>query len=318
MPAGFSRLSHPDRLPEALARPVIAIGNFDGVHRGHRALMGQAIERGRALGRPAIVLTFDPHPRAFFQPHLPQFRLTPPDVQADLVAATGMDGLVTLAFDAALAGQSAEAFISELLIGRFALSGVVVGADFHFGKGRAGTPAMLRKAGVDSGFAVDLVDPVLAGEAPVSSTRIRAALEAGDCAKANGLLGYEWFARAPVVHGEKRGRDLGYPTANMALEPGNRLRHGVYAVRARIDGVTHAAIASFGRRPMFDNGPPLLETHVFDFSGDLYGRTIDIAFVRHLRDEAVFAGLEALIAQMDADSAAARVILAEKSPFAAL
>lgn len=306
----FLRLRDPETLPAPLERPVVAIGNFDGVHRGHAYVMGEARALGGRLGRPVAAMTFDPHPRAFFRPDAPQFRLTPPDAQADLIAGLGLDGLIVFTFDAAFAALSAEDFVGDILIRRLDVAGVVVGADFHYGRGRAGTPATLAAAGRAGGFAVTLLDPLAEGGEPVSSSRIRDALEAGEPALANRLLGYEWFVRGPVVHGEKRGRDLGYPTANMALDPGCRLRHGVYAVRARIDGVTHPAVASFGRRPMFDNGPPLLETHVFDFAGDLYGKTIDVALVDYLRPEARFDGLDALIAQMDADSARARATLA--------
>ena len=310
MPQTFLSLTDPAQLPAALANPVVAIGNFDGVHRGHRHVMAEARAMARRLGRPAAVLTFDPHPRAFFRPDLPQFELTPPEVQARLIADLGLDGLIVLSFDAALAGLPAEAFIDDILMRRLNISGAVVGWDFHFGKGRGGTPDGLAAAGAARGFPVRVLDALTAGAAPISSTRIRQALTAGDLDTANGLLGYEWFVRGPVIHGEKRGRDLGYPTANMALDPGCGLRHGVYAVRAHADGVTHPAVASFGRRPMFDNGAPLLETHIFDFRGDLYGTVIDIAFVAFLREEMTFDGLDALIAQMNRDSAAARAILA--------
>ncbi|MCA0422714.1 MAG: bifunctional riboflavin kinase/FAD synthetase [Proteobacteria bacterium] len=306
----FLSLTDPDRLPARLLRPVAAIGNFDGVHRGHRFVFDEAITLARSLGRPAVALTFNPHPRQFFQPHLQHFQLTPPDVQAERIAAAGLDGLVVLSFNAALAGLGAEAFVSDLLVGRLAISGAVVGADFHYGKGRAGTPASFAAAGERLGFSVKLLPQREDNGEPVSSTRIRASLEDGDCETANRLLGYTWFVRGPVIHGEKRGRDLGYPTANMALAPGTRLRHGIYAVHITIDGAPHGGVASFGRRPTFDNGAPLLETHVFDFKGDLYGKAIDVAFVRYLRPEAKFDSLDALVRQMDADSAEARAILA--------
>lgn len=310
MSRSFLRLLDPDQLPAKLARPVAAIGNFDGVHRGHRLVMAEARALALGLKSPCIAMTFDPHPRAFFQPGIAHFCLTPPDVQAVQIERIGLDGMVVFSFDAAFAALSAEAFINEVLVRRLGVSGVVVGADFHFGKGRAGTPSTLAEAGKRLGFEVLLLDQLDEGDAPVSSSRIRLALEQGDIAAANHMLGYEWFVRGPVIHGQKRGRDLGFPTANMALDPGCRLRHGVYAVRARIEGVEHAAVASFGRRPMFDNGAPLLETYVFDFHGDLYGKTIEVAFVAYLRPEMKFDGLDGLIRQMDADSAAAREILA--------
>lgn len=306
----FLRLDNPTQLPASLTRPVVAIGNFDGVHRGHRYVMEQALSLGRSLGHPAAVMTFDPHPRAFFQPGATFFKLTPPAVQARLIEDIGLDGLIVFHFDQAFANMPAEDFIQDILIRRLNVAGVVVGADFHFGKGRTGTPATLAAAGQAHNFAVLLLDQLDEGDAPVSSSRIRKALENGEVASANHMLGYEWFVRGPVIHGEKRGRDLGYPTANMRLDDTCHLKHGIYAVRARIDGVNHVAVASFGRRPTFDNGAPLLETHVFDFSGDLYGKTIDIAFAAYLRPELKFDSLDALITQMDADGAKARRVLA--------
>lgn len=313
MPRTFPILSDPVALPDALERPVVAIGNFDGVHRGHRLVMDKALALARRLGRPAAVMTFDPHPRAFFQKDVQHFRLTPVAVQASLIRQMGMAGLIVFTFNAPFAGLSASDFIDDVLIDRLNVSGVVVGADFHFGRGREGSPATLAAAGGAKGFEVLLLDQLDEGDAPVSSSRIRTALETGDIAAANHMLGYEYFVRGPVIHGEKRGRDLGYPTANMALAPGCRLRHGVYAVRVRRAGAEYAGVASFGRRPMFDNGAPLLETHVFDFAGDLYGEMLDVAFVDYIRPEAKFDTLEALIAQMDADSALARKLLKHSS-----
>lgn len=310
MTVPFQCLTNPTVLPANLQHPVAAIGNFDGVHRGHRHVFNAAIALARSLGRPAVALTFDPHPRRLFQPDAPHFRLTPPDVQGARMAAAGLDGLIVLGFDRTLANLGADDFVRDLLVGRLGISGAVVGADFHYGKGRGGTPASLRAAGTAHGFAVTLLTQLNDGGQAISSTRIRAALEAGDCDTANTLLGYEWYVRGPVIHGEKRGRDLGYPTANMRLEDGCGLRHGIYAVRVRIDGVEHPGVASFGRRPTFDNGAPLLETHVFDFNGDLYGKPVEVAFVAYLRPEAKFDSLDALIRQMDADSRQARDILA--------
>lgn len=306
----FQCLTNPAVLPVNLQHPVAAIGNFDGVHRGHCHVFNAAIALARSLGRPAVALTFDPHPRRLFQPDAPHFRLTPPDVQGARMAAAGLDGLIVLGFDRTLANLGADDFVRDLLVGRLGISGAVVGADFHYGKGRGGTPASLGAAGAAHGFAVTLLTQLDDGGEAISSTRIRAALAVGDCDTANTLLGYEWYVRGPVIHGEKRGRDLGYPTANMRLEDGCGLRHGIYAVRVRIDGIEHTGVASFGRRPTFDNGAPLLETHVFDFKGDLYGKPVEVAFVTYLRPEAKFDSLDALIAQMDADSRQARDILA--------
>lgn len=293
---------------------VVAIGNFDGAHLGHAAVVreARALAASEKAGRSEVLaLTFDPHPRQFFQPEKPHFRLSSPELRARQLAAIGFDGVVVLPFTAEFAALAPEAFIKEVLVRRLGVDGVVVGADFHFGKARAGTPALLVAEGRRLGFAVRLVPPLhgAAKGAVISSSVIRAALAAGDITSANAMLGYSYAVRGTIIHGEKRGRILGYPTANMPLDPASGLKHGIYAVRVTIDGKQHDGVASFGRRPHFDNGAPLLETHVFDFSGDLYGHEIEVRFEAYLRGEAKFASLEALIAQMDADSAEARQIL---------
>jgi riboflavin kinase / FMN adenylyltransferase len=257
-----------------------------------------------------MLLTFSPHPRLFFRPAEPFFQLTPPDLKARRVAQCGLDAMVTMTFDASLAELPAERFIDDLLVKRLAARHVVVGYDFHFGRNRSGSPEVLARRGEDLGLTVEIVPPVAVGEAPVSSSRIRERLAAGDIAGANALLGWEWSLTATVQHGDKRGRNLGYPTANLHLDPSVRLAHGIYAVRATVDGVTHPAVASNGRRPTFDGGAPKLEVHVFDFSGDLYGRDMEVSFVRYIRPELKFDGIEALIARMDEDSAEARQALA--------
>lgn len=307
----FPDLDDPETLPVALAQPVLAIGNFDGLHRGHAAVIEAAKRLGQRLGRPALLLSFEPHPRRFFRPEVPLFRLTDTAAKARQAERMGLDGLITLPFDAALAALSAEAFVANVLIGRFRLSGAVVGFDFHFGAKRRGTPAFLAKEGERHGFAVEIVSEQSEDGADISSTAIRERLASGDVGGANRLLGHEWFVIGEVIHGRKVGRSIGYPTANLRLDPECGLRHGIYAVRIMIEGRTHAAVASFGRRPTFDDGAPLLEVFVFDFSGDLYGKTVEVAFVAFLRGEEKFDSVEALIAQMDRDSAAARMLLAE-------
>ncbi|MBS9477348.1 bifunctional riboflavin kinase/FAD synthetase [Ancylobacter radicis] len=309
--------SHPFRilreagpLPVELARPVIAIGNFDGVHRGHRAVIGTAIDQARSLGRPALALTFEPHPRAFFRPEEPMFRLTPDPMKLRRLAETGLDGAVVLPFDAALAGLEAEAFVADLLVGRLGVSMVVAGYDFHFGKGRGGSPIYLREAGKRHGFPVEIVPPLLDEGAQISSSVIRAALAQGRVEQATHMLGAPWAVEAEVIHGDKRGRELGYPTANMRLDPAVTLAHGIYAVTVDIDGIAHKGVASFGRRPTFDDGAPRLESFIFDFTGDLYGRVLTVAFHAYLRPELKFDSIDALIAQMDIDSARARAALA--------
>jgi riboflavin kinase / FMN adenylyltransferase len=300
-----------DRIPQALQGGVVAVGNFDGVHRGHQALLERARAQAAQLGVPAVALTFEPHPRSFFRPETPVFRLTTAAAKARLLAALGIDGLVVATFDKAFAAIAAEDFITAILCDRFALSAAVVGYDFQFGKGRSGTPEVLSEAGRRLGFSVEVVQPV--GEADgtlFASTDIRRALAAGDIAHANRLLGYRWFAVSTVVTGERRGRDLGFPTANLRLAPDCGLAHGIYAVRVETpDGAQRDGVASFGRRPTFDNGAPLLEVYLFDFAGDLYGKTLVVSFLAWLRPEQKFASADALITQMHADSAAAKAFL---------
>ncbi len=303
------------QLPGSLRGAVLALGNFDGVHRGHAELGRTAAAMAHGLGTQPAAFTFEPHPRSVFRPDQPVFRLTPPQLKVELLAAIGLPRTFVLPFDLETAAIPAERFVDELLVGRLGAAGLVCGYDFHFGKGRTGSPEMLQAHGLAAGIPVTVVPPYSWHGEPVSSTLIRVALEEGDVARAAEFLGHPWFVRGLVAHGDKRGRDLGYPTANMHLGRDCKLRQGIYAVRMRIDGIWHDGVASFGRRPTFDDGAPRLETFVFDFSGDLYGRQVDVAFVDWLRGEAKFDSLEALIAQMDADSARARDILAKTPPF---
>ncbi len=306
VPASFAVCRDGEAVPESLKGAIAAIGNFDGVHRGHRHLLDMALKSAK----PAAVLTFEPHPRSFFQPDKPLFRITPEPVKLDIFSRLGLAGVFVRRFDQELASCDAEAF-ANLLSRELELSGVVIGHDFHFGRGREGNPDRMRELCDRLGLKCLIAPAVVEGSEPVSSSAIRAALEEGDIAAANKLLGYRWFVRAEVRHGDKRGRELGYPTANMRLPDDCRLRHGIYAVRAAVDGRTVDGVASFGRRPTFDNGAPLLEVHLFDFKGDLYGKTLDVEFVGWIRGEERFDGIEALIAQMDRDSEEAKRILAE-------
>ena len=295
---------------DALRGSVVALGNFDGVHRGHVRVIDTALARAQALGRPAAALTFEPHPRAFFKPDEPLFRLTDERNKLRLFAATGLAGAVVMTFDAALAQVTAEEFVRRVLIERLAVAGAVVGYNFHFGKNRVGSPGFLAAQGATHGFTVDVVPVFTHDGRPVSSGPIREALAAGEVSEAAELLGYPWFATGPVVRGDQRGRRLGYPTANLALDPACRLRHGIYAVRVGIGRERYDGVASFGRRPMFASPSPLLEAFLFDFSGDLYGRTIDVAFIAWIREEMKLDSVEQLVAQMDEDSRQARVALA--------
>lgn len=295
---------------EALRGATVAIGNFDGVHRGHKAVIAAALARARALGKHSAALTFEPHPRAFFNPDEPLFRLTPEAAKLRLLAATGLDGAIVLTFNAELAKLTAEDFVQRVLVDRFAISGAAIGFNFHFGANRAGSPDFLQAEGKRHGFAVDIVPPLLDGGRPVSSGPIRAALAAGRLDDAAEFLGYPWFVSGTVIYGDKRGRELGFPTANLRLDPACALRHGIYAVRTAIAGRRYDGVASFGRRPMFDTGAVLLEIFLFDFAGDLYGANIDVAFMAWLRDEAMFASAKDLMRQMTEDSRLAREALA--------
>jgi riboflavin kinase/FMN adenylyltransferase len=297
-----------------LRHAVLAIGNFDGVHRGHRAVIASAVKRARELRRPAAALTFEPHPRSFFRPNEPLFRLTDEGAKLRLLAATGLDGAIVLPFNAALAGLSAQAFISQILVSRLAVSGVAIGFDFHFGFKRTGSPDYLAAEGAKCGFAVDVVPRFEHAGRLVRSGLVRAALSAGRVVEANDLLGYPWFASAQVVAGDRRGRTLGFPTANLRLDPSCGLAHGVYAVRVAAKGRRYDAVANYGRRPMFDAGHALLEPFLFDFSGDLYGETIDVAFIDWIRPEQKFGSIEQLVAAMNEDCRAARLALERAGP----
>jgi len=289
---------------------VVAMGNFDGVHLGHRAVIAASLEMARLHGTQALAVTFEPHPRSFFSPNTPQFRLTDESGKLRLLAATGLAGAVVMTFDKGRAGTTAQDFIHHDLIERLGISGIAVGYDFHFGKGRVGSPSLLVSEAPRLGIEVDVQPHIDIAERPVSSSAIRMALAEGQIGDATEMLAGPWFVTGTVIHGEKRGRDLGYPTANIRLPASCGLKHGIYAVRVgrgteRLDGV-----ASFGRRPTFDNGAPLLEVFLFDFKGDLYGTTLDVAFIAFIREELKFEGIEALVRQMDDDSARARAALA--------
>ena len=293
----------------ALRGAVLALGNFDGVHRGHAAVILAARDRAKSLSKPAAVLTFEPHPRAFFHPDEPLFRLTDEAAKLRLLASSGLDGAIVLTFNAALASLSADEFVARILLQRFAVSGAVIGFNFHFGKNRAGSPDFLREQGRKYGFAVDVVPPFDLNGRPVSSGPIRDALAAGRVDEAAELLGFPWFVSGEVVHGDKRGRELGFPTANLRLDPACRLRHGVYAVRVGHDGRRYDGVANFGRRPMFDGGAVLLEVFLFDFAGDLYGTSIDVAFIDWIREEKVFGSVDELKRAMQEDTGRAQAAL---------
>ena len=313
----IQRIADIGRLPGSLRGGVVAIGNFDGVHRGHVAVLDCALQGAAALGAPALVLTFEPHPRAFFRPDEPLFRLTPAPLKARILAGLGGDAVIELPFDAGLAATAPEDFVRTILGDGLGIRRAVTGFDFHFGRNRQGGPAFLMAAGERHGFGVELVEAFCdEGGGTVSSTRIRDLLAEGDAAQAAGLLGYRFTVEAEVSHGQKLGRTLGFPTANMVLPDTVALRHGIYAVRLRRpDGSLHDGVASFGRRPTVeDGGKVLLETFLFDFAGSLYGETCTVSFFGFLRPELKFDGLEPLVGQMRRDAEEARALLSGVRP----
>ena len=308
----MERLDGGSAVPQALRGGIVALGNFDGFHVGHQAVVGRAVERARAEGRPVLVATFDPHPVRYFRPDAPPFRLTSLDQRQRLFARAGADAMVVFRFGAELAATPAADFISKTLLGLIGAAGVVTGEDFTFGKARGGNIGVLAEAGKRLGFSVDPVAPVSDEEGPVSSSRIRAALQAGDCRAAARLLTRPFAIEGVVEHGDKRGREIGYPTANLALGPYLRPRFGIYAVRGRLDdGRVLPGAANLGIRPTFEPPKELLEPYFFDFEGDLYGRVLEVELVDFLRPEAKYESLEALEAQMAADCDEARRRLSE-------
>jgi riboflavin kinase/FMN adenylyltransferase len=308
----FITAMDPREAPQGLENGVYAIGNFDGAHLGHAAVIARTRSLAAELGAPSAALTFEPHPADFFAGRSVVFRLTPPTLKTGALKELGLDGVVTLTFNAALAALTAEEFVAKILVERLRVRAVVIGWDFHFGKGRGGSPAFLVEAGARHRFRVEVIEKVEAGASgtpAISSSAIRRALEAGDVETAARLLGRPYAVEGEVVAGRRLGRILGVPTANIALAPANRLAHGVYAVRAKVGAERFDGVASFGTRPTVDDGAPLLEVFLFDFSGDLYGTTMKVAFQAYLRPELKFDSLAALKTQMEKDAAEARRLL---------
>lgn len=317
----FHRNEKKEPLPDSLKGGVVAIGNFDGVHRGHQSVLNRALEIAESRGLPALVLSFEPHPRTVFRPDQPVFRLSPAPMKARILEALGFKAVIEYPFDLDFSGRSADEFIQSILKDWLHVSHVVTGFDFHFGKGREGGPAFLMAAGEANGFGVSLVDAFRDENAAViSSSRIRQLLADGDVSEVAGLLGYRYTVEGEVIKGAQLGRTLGYPTANMALPPESALKPGIYAVRLRRpDGMLHDGVASFGFRPtVTENGEALLETFVFDFTGDLYGEVCSVSFFGFLREEMKFSGLEPLVEQMKTDEAEARALLAGVKPLGEL
>ena len=306
----MKRLFHDQPIPDDLKGAIIALGNFDGFHLGHQAVVGRAVQRGAHERRPVIVATFDPHPVRHFKPDTPPFRLTTLDQRQRMFDHAGADAMLVFNFGAELASTTAEDFIGQLLAGHLGAAGVVTGEDFTFGKGRGGNVGVLREVGATHGIIAETVAPVLLDGERISSGRVREALEAGDPGTAIHLLSRPFAIEAEVIHGNKRGRGFGWPTANMQLGPYLRPAYGVYAVRVRLpDDTEYDGVANLGHRPMFEP-EELLEAHLFGFDSDLYGQQIEVALHRYLRPEAKFDTHQELIAQIGRDAEEAKQLLA--------
>ncbi len=305
-------LDHREAMPDPLRGAIIALGNFDGFHAGHQAVAGEAIRWAREEGRPAIVATFDPHPVRFFKPDIEPFRLTTLEQRQELYLAAGATAMLVFHFDAELAGTSAQDYVADILGSRLGAAGVVTGEDFTFGAARGGNIDVLRDVGAAQGIRIRTVGPVTEGGEIVSSSRIRNALRKGDPQEAARLLTRPFAIRGIVQHGDKRGREIGYPTANLSVESYLRPRFGVYAVTGRIlaTGQMLKGAANIGIRPQFTPPKELLEPYFFDFQGDLYGQEVEVAFHHFLRGEAAFDSLDALITQIERDCAHAAELLA--------
>lgn len=300
-----------DHVPATARGAALAIGNFDGVHRGHQALL-RATQAAAAELRSKLsgVMVFEPHPRRFFNPSRPFFELTPLDQKTRLLDRFGMSMLVVIPFSAVIAGLDADMFVERVLVAGLGVGHVVVGYDFHYGRGRAGTVETLREAGRTFGFGVTIIDQIADAGEVVSSSAIRAELAQGDVRGAAELLGHHWRAAGTVVSGAQRGTGLGFPTANMTLAAGTTLAHGIYAVRVHTPDGVFGGAAYLGTRPTFDGGMPVLETFLLEFSGDLYGRRIEVEFIDRIRGDRQFDSAEALVVQMDQDVAQIRRVLA--------
>jgi riboflavin kinase/FMN adenylyltransferase len=307
----MERLTLDEPLPDRFRAGIVALGNFDGFHLGHQAVVNRAVARGHHERRPVIVATFEPHPVRFFKPDLPPFRLTSLDQREQLFAHAGADAMLVFGFDQELASTTAEDFVARLLGDRIAAAAVVTGDDFTFGKGRAGSVQTLKSLGLKSGIAAEAVAPVLLDGTRISSGRIREALAAGDPGTATRLLSRPFAVEAIVERGDGRGHELGCPTANVRLGDYQRPAYGIYAVHVRLDDDReYPGVASFGVRPTFKPAVELLEANLFGFDGDLYGRTIEIALHSYIRPERKFDDLAALAAQMQEDAGEARKLLA--------
>jgi len=296
---------------DAKQHRCIAIGNFDGVHLGHQAVLEKCVEISKQKELKSTILTFEPHPRAFFNPSTPMQRLTLAHEKKQLLIDQAIDEVIILDFDAALSQLEAENFVLDVLFEKLNAREIFVGTDFHFGKGRKGDVSLLQRLAKPHNVIINAIDKLSNDQSiDISSSYIRNLLSTGCVKEANALLGRFWSFTSQVYHGDKRGRDLGYPTANLHLRKDMNLAFGIYAVRIQYDGNIYGGVASYGRRPVFDNGEPLFEVHIFDFKSEIYGKTLKIELIDWQRPELDFDSVESLITQMDRDSDQARKTLA--------
>lgn len=308
-----------DQLPRQSASPVVAIGNFDGVHEGHGEILKAAQTQAYRQDTQLLVLTFEPHPRTVLFPKKPVHRLTSARIKEMILTARGAKQMGVLPFTQALSRVSPEAFIVDILCDRLQSRHVIVGENFRFGHRAQGTAKFLQEMGKRHSFGVSIISDVLDAEGKMlSSSHIRGALSRGDMRSAHKMLGYRWFIRGVVVHGAKRGGSLGYPTANLRLREPIPLACGIYATRVRIGSKIHNGVASYGHRPMFDNGSACFEVHIFNFNGDLYAQEIDVQCIAYLRPEQTFQTPAALTAEIARDCDRAERILAKEAPISAL
>lgn len=309
----MTTIFHKDSVPEEYRGAVVAIGNYDGVHRGHQALLAMARAEADRLGAPLGVVTFEPHPRSIFQPDQPVFRITPVEMKARLLMGCGADFVSVLTFDRALAQKQAEDFVRQELVQRHGVVHVVTGYDFHFGKGRKGSPELMRRLGADHGFGVTVVEQVTddSGLAPFSSRVIRHELRHGRVGIAAEQLGYRWSVLATVIPGDQRGRTMGFPTINVKLDEGSEPGEGIYAVRVRQGGAVWRGAGYVGKRPTFGKTDVVLEVYLLGFSGDLYGEELAIEFIDYIRPDKAFSDADALARQMADDVAQIDAVLAK-------
>ncbi len=315
--ANFTILNGLDNIPTELKNSAVAIGNFDGCHLGHQRIFSSALDIAKASEAPALVLTFEPHPRDVFAPSPFMFRLTNGEQKAQIIKALGFDGIIIMPFDRDLAALKAQDFIKRYFIDALNVKAVCVGEDFHFGKERQGTPEFLAHSGSKFGFEVHQLNLLVQGQETISSSRIRKCLSEGGLNVANRLLNYHWIVEGVVIEGDKRGRELGYPTANFVLPENSNLAQGIYAVRVKLAERLFDGVASFGK-PMFRTKQPPFEVHIFDFDEDIYGQNIEVALIEHIRGQMIFDNLDELITQMDKDSKKARKILQNIEPISEL